>query len=164
MFEVNFSVPSSYWKAPLTLTELIEEADEEFIPKEIVIFPPEIANNCETDEDSGDDDFVDINNVPGSQLRAPEKNVTRSNNEHFNVNVEGLELDQHSDLVEDEDDLPLSVLAKRLKIEISKKKNKRNLPKITWIRDDIVSNVLNWEYIIGPKNNMSPLDIFFFIL
>ncbi|KAJ8914213.1 hypothetical protein NQ315_002840 [Exocentrus adspersus] len=62
-----------YWKRPMTLNELLEEAEnldinDDLIPNEIIIFPPE--NNALTDEDSGDESNVEINNLPGGQLRA----------------------------------------------------------------------------------------------
>lgn len=62
-----------YWTRPLTLNELLEEAenletDEEGVPDEILIFPPE--NNELTDEDSGEEDDVLLQNLPRSQLIA----------------------------------------------------------------------------------------------
>ncbi|XP_050302783.1 piggyBac transposable element-derived protein 3-like [Anthonomus grandis grandis] len=67
--DTNFS--GYYWKRPLTLNELLAEAEElelgdDAVPTEIVIFPPE--NDDITDEDSGDEGNVDINNLPGGQL------------------------------------------------------------------------------------------------
>ncbi|KAK9728686.1 hypothetical protein QE152_g17120 [Popillia japonica] len=64
----------SYWKRPLQVRELREELehidDETNVPDNIVILPPENANEENTDEDSGDEDVVEINNLPGSQLRS----------------------------------------------------------------------------------------------
>ena len=36
---------------------------------DITIFPPDNSNNDNTDEDSGEEENVNINNLPGSQLR-----------------------------------------------------------------------------------------------
>ncbi|KAF2883764.1 hypothetical protein ILUMI_22409 [Ignelater luminosus] len=89
---------SSYWTRPLNLNELIEELKnlhDEQLPNDIVIFPPE-----DTDEDSGDEDLVQISNLPGSQLRAEAiTNLTRST---------------ISDSSKDEDDIPLSHFAKNI--------------------------------------------------
>ncbi|KAF2881459.1 hypothetical protein ILUMI_24711 [Ignelater luminosus] len=82
----------SYWKRPLNLNKLIEELENEQLPDDVVIFPPEDANGENTDEDSGDKDLVQISNLPGSQLRAEAiTNLTRSTT---------------SDSSEDEDDIP----------------------------------------------------------
>ena len=52
------------------LTEELENDETANFPEEIIIFPPENANDdCDTDEDSGDENIVDINNLPGAQLR-----------------------------------------------------------------------------------------------
>ena len=53
------------------LLEEIEKDDDAHVPERITIFPPENANeDGESDEDSGDENIVDIDNLPGSQLRA----------------------------------------------------------------------------------------------
>ncbi|KAJ8972824.1 hypothetical protein NQ314_000021 [Rhamnusium bicolor] len=63
-----------YWKQPLTYAQLLEELEKDDVtdfPEQIVIFPEKNANeDCDTDEDSGDEDFVDVENLPGAQLRA----------------------------------------------------------------------------------------------
>ncbi|KAG5866684.1 hypothetical protein JTB14_014239 [Gonioctena quinquepunctata] len=65
---------SSYWKRPLTLSELLAELENDedaVLPEEIVIFSPENANGgCDTDGDSGDENVVEPNNSPGAQLLA----------------------------------------------------------------------------------------------
>ncbi|KAF2879901.1 hypothetical protein ILUMI_26270 [Ignelater luminosus] len=64
----------------------------EQLPDDIVIFSSEDANGENTDEDSDDEDLVQISNLPGSQLRAEAiTNLTRSTT---------------SDSREDEDDIP----------------------------------------------------------
>ncbi|CAH2016298.1 unnamed protein product [Acanthoscelides obtectus] len=62
----------NYWKRPLKLHELMVEIenidDDELIPDTIAVLKPVNANEYNTDEDSGDENEVDINNLPGSQL------------------------------------------------------------------------------------------------
>nr|CAH7732346.1 unnamed protein product [Callosobruchus chinensis] len=64
--------PVMDWKRPLKLHELLEEIRnlENDPPSNIVIFSPEIANNENTDEDSGNEEDVILNNLSGSQLLA----------------------------------------------------------------------------------------------
>nr|CAI5832943.1 unnamed protein product [Callosobruchus analis] len=61
-----------YWTRPLTLSELMEEVentnlDTDLIPNEVIIFSPDDFEV--TDEDSGEEDNVVTNNLPGVQLR-----------------------------------------------------------------------------------------------
>jgi len=131
-----------YWKRPLTLNELLEEAEnldvnDEQIPSEIIIFPPD--NNHLTDEDSGDEDTVDISNLPGGQLRADAE-----------VNFENTE----SDI---EDDLPLSHFVKRKKM--SKPAKEKN--EFIWTKNDITSDLPAWDAVCGPKQQDSPVDTLF---
>lgn len=95
---------SDFWKRPLTLNELLEEAEnldvnDDRIPNEIIIFPPD--SDAITDEDSGDETHVDISNLPGRQLRADAE-----------VKFCNIGSDNESD---SEFDLPLSLLVKRKK-------------------------------------------------
>ncbi|XP_049886088.1 piggyBac transposable element-derived protein 3-like [Pectinophora gossypiella] len=62
------------YKKPLTLNDIIvelEQNDEKEVPDSIIIMPPENCNAEVTDEDSGDEDVVLLQNLPGWQLRAP---------------------------------------------------------------------------------------------
>ncbi|XP_036327532.1 uncharacterized protein LOC118740145 [Rhagoletis pomonella] len=83
---------------PLSLNEIIDELekldDETPFPRNITIFPPDNANAEITDEDSGDEEIVTLNNLPGSQLRA-------------SAEIEYMSSDS------DDDDVPLCSLAKR---------------------------------------------------
>ncbi|CAG5043062.1 unnamed protein product [Parnassius apollo] len=57
----------------LSLNEIIEELaqnDDDDIPESITIMPPENCYAEVTDEDSGDEDLVSLQNLPGSELRA----------------------------------------------------------------------------------------------
>ncbi|KAJ8946609.1 hypothetical protein NQ318_007210 [Aromia moschata] len=72
--------------------------DEDDTPVDIVIFPPENANEEHTDEDSGEDDLVDMNNLPGSQLRG-----------HVEI-MDSNKTNENSDSETDSDeDVPLSL-------------------------------------------------------
>ncbi|KAG5865075.1 hypothetical protein JTB14_017967 [Gonioctena quinquepunctata] len=63
---------SSYWKRPLTLSKLLAELenDEDAVfPREMMPFPPENANEgCDTVEDSGDGNVVELNDLPGADI------------------------------------------------------------------------------------------------
>ncbi|XP_067633822.1 piggyBac transposable element-derived protein 3-like [Eurosta solidaginis] len=86
---------------PLSLNEIIDELekldDDSPFPRNVTIFPPDNANFELTDEDSGDEEIVTLSNLPGTQLRAP-------------AEIECMSSDS------DDDDVPLSFLAKRGRI------------------------------------------------
>lgn len=47
----------------------LERCDEEtLLPYEVTIFPPENANADITDEDSGNEEFVTLQNLPGKVI------------------------------------------------------------------------------------------------
>jgi DNA excision repair protein ERCC-6 len=61
-----------FYFRPLSLNEivnLLEETDDTDVEGDIFILPPVNANDELTDEDSGDEDTVDISNLPASMLR-----------------------------------------------------------------------------------------------
>lgn len=76
----------------LTLHEALAMIDDVNFPHpgaDITIFPPENACEYITDEDSGDEDNVYPNNLPGSQLRAPaEINLTQQEDEDTGFDAE----------------------------------------------------------------------------
>ncbi|KYB26582.1 hypothetical protein TcasGA2_TC034815, partial [Tribolium castaneum] len=92
------------WKKPLTLNELLEEVenleDETVRPDEIILFPPENANECNTDEDSGEEDNVILNNLAGSQLRGNVGVVLNHQDEEINDEIENWD---------SEDEIPLKM-------------------------------------------------------
>ncbi|KYB24745.1 hypothetical protein TcasGA2_TC031015 [Tribolium castaneum] len=81
---------SCRWKKPLTLNEEEVEnlEDETVIPDEIIFFPPENANECNIDKDSGEEDNVVLNNLPGSQLRGNVEVVLNHQDEEINDEIE----------------------------------------------------------------------------
>lgn len=56
----------------LNLNEIVDELelcdDDNLLPTQITIFPPENANADVTDEDSGDEEFVALQNLPGNVI------------------------------------------------------------------------------------------------
>ncbi|KAK4871767.1 hypothetical protein RN001_015891, partial [Aquatica leii] len=82
-----------YRHRPLSLFELLEELENPDVipgaPDSIVILPPLNANDTVTDEDSGDEDKIALNNLPG-------KNIPRTTS--------------NNDLWDSEDELSLSSL------------------------------------------------------
>ncbi|CAH1972734.1 unnamed protein product [Acanthoscelides obtectus] len=110
----------NYWKRPLKLHELMAEIenidDDELIRDTIAVLPPVNANEYNTDEDSGDENEVDINNLPGSQLMAEVEVVF----ENKGSNQTTVESDFDSD-----DDLPLSTF-------LTKKRPKLSKPNYSW--------------------------------
>lgn len=150
---IDFFCFSSYKHKPLTLIELIDELENpESIPvppSGIIIFPPE--DEILTDEDSGEEDNVAIENLPGAQLRAEaEYQITPV-----------VDDEEDNDGFDSEDDLPLSGLIKRKRI--MKKSNYK------WEKLDIRSDFLpDWQENQG--NNISngqvedlsdPIHLFF---
>ncbi|KAK9693525.1 hypothetical protein QE152_g34150 [Popillia japonica] len=87
----------------LTLHELLQSLEEEDDVNtdevDIVLMAPENCLADLTDEDSGDENFVSIDNLPGSQLRAEAEVM-----EHLD-----------EELWEEEDNIPLSLLKVAMK-------------------------------------------------
>ncbi|KAK9717063.1 Reverse transcriptase (RNA-dependent DNA polymerase) [Popillia japonica] len=87
----------------LTLHELLQSLEEEDDVNtdevDIVLMPPENCLADLTDEDSGDENFVSIDNLPGSQLRAEAEVM-----EHL-----------YEELWEEENNIPLSLLKVAMK-------------------------------------------------
>lgn len=91
------------------------EGDEEIgnLADEITIFPPKNACADITDEDSGAEESVNINNLPALQLQAPAEIRLQ-----VRKNAEGISSD------DSDDDLPLSVL--QAKLTPNKKKTSKH--------------------------------------
>lgn len=129
-----------------TVALALEENIDAYPPgTSVVILPPENACECNTDEDSGEEDDVHIHNLPGSQLRAE---------------AEIIFPDEDSDFDSDDDNIPLSLL-------LPQRKEKPKRQKIfSWKKEDIPNNVNEpeWTDVQGPKTNFSPTEIFFSFL
>lgn len=125
---------------------MIEEEDDlrSMDAVEINILPPDPNFDAnDTDEDSGNEEEVHINNLPGSQLRstAEIRIIGRTDDEEW-----------------DEDDLiPLSELAEReRRMTIGPKKVHK------WTRGNLQNPVLNleWPQLNTVYNHNSPLELF----
>ncbi|XP_018578332.1 piggyBac transposable element-derived protein 3-like, partial [Anoplophora glabripennis] len=108
---------------------------------DITIFPPQ---GDITDEDSGDENVVEMSNLPASQLQAPaEINLKRYNNDDFSS----------------EDELPLA----RLISVKSKKKSSKKKKVYEWIKEDLPTNNSDFTSdsdIPKIENLKSPLELF----
>ncbi|KAF2905527.1 hypothetical protein ILUMI_00652 [Ignelater luminosus] len=109
----------SYWKKPLSLHELLEEAERfgdtnPVAPLNIVIFPPENATDGVTDEDCGDDEIVTLSNLHGGQLRQNAKIMCRTDYLDFESELPLMHTTVRDEYFESEDELPLSKLLKNL--------------------------------------------------
>lgn len=148
----------------LKLHEIVEELErnDDFpFPDAITIFPPENCNADVTDEDSGEENEILLNNLPGSQLRTQ------------------AEL-QYDFSESEDDDLPLHQLAKRLRrgsdvirqnLEvpttstqtISQPTAETVIPKnkeYSWSSRDIQPRSTNWNYMEGATFKQTPLYYF----
>jgi len=138
-------------KRPLTLNELLEEAEkalnEDEIPDNIFIFPPE--NDENTDEDSGDENLVTINNLPGNQLRAEAEAQILDKGL-----IENQEIIPESFAFDSDDDLPLSVIANQLKACGEYRRN-------SWVKQDLTPTLPEWSYGSKTPIELSPIEWFF---
>nr|CAI5845233.1 unnamed protein product [Callosobruchus analis] len=114
-------------RRPLSLAELLNEIetidDVERIPDSIVIFPPDNANDPVTDKDSGEEETVVIDNLPGSQLRAE------------------CEFSKYDQQWDSDDERPLSNFAKR---------RPKKIKKFSFSKQDLQSNLKTWRMPYGP--------------
>lgn len=119
--------------------------DEDIEAESITLLPPTNACGNVTDEDSGDEDQVDINNLPGSLMQSS-----------VEINIR-----EQEDMQSSDDDIPLSEIRKKCvgfnKKEIKKKKVYQ------YIKEDIPLDTYTF-----PKNNddllghgKSPTELFF---
>ncbi|XP_056648823.1 piggyBac transposable element-derived protein 2-like [Diorhabda sublineata] len=140
----------------LTLNELlqiIEEDDHNEVDDEIslTIMPPK--NSCEevTDEDSGDEDHLDINNLPGSQLLAEAEIFEPKVEEDVNISLSS---DSGSD--DNEENLPLSDVKRLLKNSqhIYVKKN------YVWRNQDLTPNNIEVPKPQIVQNENSVIELF----
>lgn len=97
-----------------------------------------------TDEDSGEESVISINNLPGSQLRAPAE-----------INVPNEEIENSSS--DSEDNIPLSELARKYRTKTTKKKKKTH----HWVKEDLPKSQLNtFEDAPAESISKSPLEWF----
>lgn len=116
--------------------------DENRLPDSVILFPPFNANDEVTDEDSGDDENVVMDNLPGSILNSQAEASFRTDRNNHNT----LSSDSDSD-----DNVPLAQFCKY------KKKQKKN----DWAQEDIMNKLPDWQNELGAETNRTPLDIFY---
>jgi hypothetical protein len=92
----------------LSLHDILEELEnsEDPIPECITFEPPENANANVTDEDSGDENAITIQNLPGSVLRAPAEAIYSHPTSYS------------SDSENEEESIRLAYLQKRARVEV----------------------------------------------
>lgn len=100
----------------------------------MVIFPPETGNEDHTDEDSGDEEFVDLNNLPGSQLRAPVEIIGPNNS-----NSE----------TDSDDDVPLSIFCGKSKLTSNSTEAEKEIitaaKSFSWTNNSTVANFSDFD-------------------
>lgn len=133
----------------MTLDDILRTLeDDDDVPSpntqqiDIILQPPTNACQDLTDEDSGDEDLMNIDNLPGPQLRAEA--------EIFNHNEEGGDEDEEAEATDeqDEDNLPLR------SFQIAMKKN------YLWEEKDLESQAYEWPAYYDVKTNLSPTELF----
>jgi hypothetical protein len=120
------------------LLEELEKDDVVDFPEQILIFPPENANDdCDTDEDSGDEDLVVPDNLPGAQLSAEVEVQSSENNSQ----------DWDSD-----DNKPLSTFVER---------RPKVLKNVEYESSDLeITTFSDWKDVSSVQNNLSPAATF----
>lgn len=149
----------SYKYRPLSLHELLQELEDPDTiaapPDGIVLFPPDNANDENTDEDSGEEDFLTLNNLPGSHLRA-EAEVFYDNG----TPTDNGECSKEDIQWESEDDLPISTfLSKKRSSKCFQSSKTKKLP-IKWLNNDLNVTFPLWSPVEGPFNEVSPVNLF----
>lgn len=126
----------------LTLNELLLSLEEDendlsvLNEVDIAILPPTNACQDLTDEDSGDEDMMTVNNLPGSQLRS-EAELMNSSQENVD------------DGYDEDDYIPLSLL------KASGQKH------FKWVEKDLDPKTVIWPMVFDVKANFSPTQLFF---
>lgn len=128
------------------------EEDENMLNnvRDLTIFPPTNACDDITDEDSGDEDQVHIDNAPASQLSAPSE-----------IRLQIPVLDTADDWSSD-DDLPLSVYVSTNSNNITKSKKPKKKKVYHWVKNDLISPDDSLKYEEDVTNNVkTPLEYFY---
>lgn len=119
---------------------------------DIYMLPPENACGDITDEDSGDERNLAIDNLPANQLRAPVE-IT------FNKSAES-PANSNSDDEDEEYTMPLSELAKHLRKKTTQKSKKADLKWVKKDFDDIGSDD-EWQFDVSEEvAKKQPIELF----
>lgn len=124
--------------------------DDEIEADSITLLPPVNACGNVTDEDSGDEDLIDINNLPASQMQSQVEVNTRITDEDWSS----------------EDELPLSELQRRSKNKSNIKSCGSRLESRTvyrYVKEDLPSDdyVFPVDSLDDFQLNRTPADLFF---
>lgn len=134
-----------------------DETNDEQTEVSVAIMPP--LNYCEpvTDEDSGDEDTVNISNLPGSQLRAEAELFESSQSTRYQVKAP-MKMDTGES--DDEDNLPLSVIRSRI---IEKRPESQSIKKsFTWSHQDLPTTEMHFPSVQNVQNSNLPGELFSF--
>ncbi|XP_030762261.1 piggyBac transposable element-derived protein 3-like [Sitophilus oryzae] len=171
------------WKKPLKLHEIEEIqnlSDETEIPDGIVLFPPDGWN---TDEDSGDENTVSLDNLPGSQLMADAELIfdrqspdgrecegDKNRDDIPSTSVKRLKMTEDADSLsnptgvfednhyDSEDELPLATYLPTNQQQALPNK-KRKTPLYSWKKEDIKPDFSDWkEYYTTKIRNGGNMD------
>ena len=142
----------------LTLNDLLSYLEDDSTELEnvdelsIAMLPPVNANDDLTDEDSGDENDLSINNLPQSQLLA-EADIVGG------LDVMGIESEDQSEIQEewdDEDDVPLAQLVKRPKLSLTNKSKVYQ-----WSKNELTPDGDDWPEMSTVPHNNSPIELFY---
>lgn len=173
----------------MRLNEILEElecTEDEPLPDFISILPPENFNADVTDEDSGDENQVFMQNLPGSQLRVQaivhynEPDISESDDDEDSLSLADLaklrQISAEQDVLNmpSTSHQPPTQLTKRRKIAASDQENQPNIPtppipekpvvsktkSYMWTSRDIRPIQRPWIEKQGPQNINTPLYYF----
>lgn len=138
------------------LQSLEENDNDDHTEVSLAIMPPLNYAEPVTDEDSGDENIVDINNLPGSQLRAEAEFFKTSTNNKNQVQTLTIMECTNSD---SEDDLPLSEIRTRIKKTESPTNIKK---KYKWSSEDLIVSDISFPASQNVQNCNLPSELFSF--
>lgn len=146
-----------FYLSRVTLAEAlayIENSDEDWGDQneaDIAIMPPKNSTEDLTDEDSGGEDEMSVNNLPPSQLLAEAEIMMERESDQTNEG--GASSEACSVEWDSEDDIPLAEYVKQRKIEKTKKYN--------WRKADLQSAInKTWSPVDTVANNNCPYELF----
>lgn len=136
----------------MVLRSLEEDEVDDNAEVEIAILTPNNANGNVTDEDSGDEEYVSVNNLPASQLLAEAEILHRETDDGEDLLDNDTIKDGNLDnsVWDEEDDIPIHYF------KILKKS-------YNWEDKDLQMENENWSHMITVTNNASPTELFSYV-
>ncbi|KAB0805698.1 hypothetical protein PPYR_02668 [Photinus pyralis] len=137
------------------LSLALEECPSEELPSDIsvVIFPPNQHNDQATDEDSGHENAVNIENLPENQLNT-EVEVEFDDYKTEATQPMSVSNGENAGFDSSDDDIPLSVY--KTILNSSSKKHKA----MHWTKDDLDIPTTQWQNLPRPPMQLSPFELF----